>query len=137
MRPGNEYGFDTVIGSDAPANDIGSPSVLEKRDPTLLQEKHGLNFRFALTTLILAILGFLAIYLQYVLYPSIMSNTYGETQIQLHLSFLTYWFSARNCVVSTSCLSIAGVPAFDFAQLFFILLAATITFHFAKNWRIA
>jgi hypothetical protein len=124
-------------GSDTSTNDIGSPSVLEKHGPTELKEKHGSNVRFLLTTLTLAVLGFLAIYLQYVVYPSIMSNVYGETQIQLHLSFLTYWYSAKNCVVSSSCLSIAGVPAFDFAQLFFIILAVTTIFHLAKTWRTA
>jgi hypothetical protein len=135
MRPRHGHGFDTIRESNSPKKDIDAPSVLEKRGPIVLQEKHSSNIRFAVTAFILAVLGVVAAYLQYIVYPSIMSNKFGETQIQLHLSFLTYWYSAKNCVVSASCFNIPGLPAFDFAQLFFILLAAMIVLHFAKYWR--
>ena len=85
--------------------------------------------RFAITTAILAFLGLLAAYLQYSVYPSIMVDQFSECNPSLHLSFLTYTWNAYKCLSSTY---VAGLPSFDFAQLFLIILVLTQLYHFVK-----
>lgn len=137
LNQGNRIEENHLKSSQTDSDRIGLHATYENHGPSMLQQKSGSNFRFALTSLVLAVLALLSVYLEYVVYPSIMSSQYGETEIQLHLSILTYWFSAKNCVVSSSCLNIPGVPAFDFVQLFLLLLVLTLVYHFARSGRTA
>jgi len=82
-----------------------------------------------LTNLIILLLALVAGYLQYVAYPALMTapappngTGFGETNVVLSLSFLTFQFSATspNCLGSPC--TIRGVPAFDFCQALIYLV---------------
>jgi NADH:ubiquinone oxidoreductase subunit 2 (subunit N) len=88
------------------------------------------NKKFIATTIVIILLAVLTAYLQYAVYPSIMQNQFGETQVSVHLSILTYTIDAFRCITSESCVNVRGLPAFDFAQLFVIVLVAMQIYHY-------
>jgi hypothetical protein len=91
--------------------------------------------RFSLSSLVIALLAIVAAYLQYSVYPAIMANQFGETNISLHISFFTYTLDAQKCTGFNSCQIIAGLPSFDFAQLFAALFILTQVYHLVKMRR--
>jgi hypothetical protein len=101
---------------------------------SLIQEarKQYWDKRFSISTLIIALLALLAGYLQYSVYPAIMTNQFGETNISLHLFFFTYTLDAQKCVSANSCPVVAGLPSFDFAQLLVAILILMQVYHFVK-----
>lgn len=83
--------------------------------------------KFFATCLVIGLLALVSAYLEYIFYPSIMKGPqFGDTQIVPHLSILTFWFSAYRCVAPSFCSTIQGVPSFDFAQLFIIVLVLVV-----------
>ncbi len=69
-----------------------------------------------MTVAILALLALIAAYLQYVYYPSVLlSGQFGETNISLHLSFLTFQIDATR-----GSEFVPGIPSLDFFQVFVI-----------------
>ena len=78
------------------------------------------------TNVVILALASLAAYLQYYLYPLVMARPlgsfgFGETNISLKFSFLTFQYIATRCVGGT-CKPLTGVPAFDFFQAMIALL---------------
>ncbi len=91
------------------------------------------NSRFVLVTVLLAFLAFISGYLQYSAFPALMSGpAFQEYDLSLHLSFLTYRIDAWRCVLPDSCQFYPGLPSFDFAQLFGIILILVLVYHYAK-----
>ena len=76
--------------------------------------------RFVALNLIVLLLAAVAAYLEYSVYPSIMTGTYGEINPSLHLSVLTFTWDAVKC--SQSCVTIPGLPALDFFQIFILIV---------------
>jgi hypothetical protein len=89
------------------------------------------------TNLVLLALASIAAYLQYYLYPLIMSRApdsvsglgFGETDITLKFSLLTFQYTSTRCD-SFSCTRLVGIPAFDFFQAIIIALVIINLFHF-------
>ncbi len=92
------------------------------------------GLRLVMVDIILGALALIAGYLQYVVYPSIISNDFGETGLSLKLSFLTFRYYASRCD-GGYCPRLAGVPAFDFFQLFVYLLILYTTIRFIQTRR--
>ena len=99
------------------------------------------DLRFVITTVLLILIALIAAYLQYALYPSIIENPpFLESNISIHFSVLTYSYNAFRCVgvqvpvdqCPSSVQHIIGVPAFDFFQLFVIILILANAYHL---WR--
>jgi hypothetical protein len=107
------------------------PTQSERPRGQMMKENYW-DRRFSLSTIVLALLALLAAYLQYSVYPSIMANQFGETNVTIHLSFFTYTLDAQRCLGFSSCAQITGLPSFDFAQLFIALLILMQIFHFVK-----
>ncbi|MDG6907463.1 MAG: hypothetical protein JRN20_16950 [Nitrososphaerota archaeon] len=78
---------------------------------------------------LLGLFAIIAGYLEYVLYPSVIANDFGESNIALKLSFLTFRYYATRCE-GGYCARLAGVPAFDFFQLFIYLIVFYTVFKF-------
>jgi hypothetical protein len=104
--------------------------------PPLSKEKFW-TFKFLLTNLILLLLAAIAGYLQYVAYPALLTsqlppngNGFGETNVVLNLSFLTFQLNAVNSNCSSAVCPIKGVPAFDFCQavIYLIILLNLVRF---------
>ena len=92
------------------------------------------GIRLVMVDTILGALALIAGYLQYVVYPSIISNNFGETSVNLNLSFLTFRYYATRCD-GGYCPRLAGVPAFDFFQLFVYLLMLYTAIRFIQSRR--
>jgi hypothetical protein len=83
----------------------------------------------------LALAG-IAAYLEYYLYPLVMARPiyslsglgFGETDISLKLSFLTFQYTATRCMGAT-CTRLVGIQAFDFFQLAVIIVVLINVFH--------
>ncbi|MHB1908812.1 MAG: hypothetical protein ACYCQJ_08055 [Nitrososphaerales archaeon] len=84
--------------------------------------------RFLIFEALLLTLVGLSAYLEYSVYPSLMRNSFGETQIVLHVSLLTFSFNANRCIGQT-CSTVIGLPSFDFAQLFTIFFIGLGLYH--------
>ena len=84
------------------------------------------------STVILIIFALVAAYLQYSLYPKLMTSTggsgFGLKNVTVKLSFLTFQYSATRCTYS-SCVRQVGVPAFDFFQAIIIIILVMNLFH--------
>jgi hypothetical protein len=84
------------------------------------------NGKFVLINVTILLLALVAGYLQYAVYPGVLSapvpaGGYGESNPVLILSFLTFQINATgNCLGGTCVLR--GVPAFDFCQAMIFLL---------------
>jgi hypothetical protein len=96
--------------------------------------------KFILTNVILVLLAVVAGYLQYVVYPALMTSPtppagygFGETNVVLTLSFLTFQFSATNPNCLTPGCVLKGVPAFDFCQA---LIYLAVVFGLARYVRL-
>lgn len=109
----------------APMNESTTPFAQAKSQPYW-------DRRFSISSLVIALLAIVAAYLQYSVYPAIMSNQFGETNISLHISFFTYMLDAQKCTGFNSCQLIQGLPSFDFAQLFAALFILTQVYHLLK-----
>ena len=83
--------------------------------------KHFVDARMVIINSVLGLLAIISGYLEYVVYPSIISSNFGETNVRLNLSFLSFRFYATRCE-GGFCPRLAGVPAFDFFQLFVYLI---------------
>jgi len=77
-----------------------------------------------------------------VVYAAIISGDYpnfGEQNLTLKLSILTYKYDAARCYFSsTNCPHLSGVPALDFFQIFVIVVIAyniTYFLSFRKSGR--
>lgn len=82
--------------------------------------------RFLLTALILALLALVSAYLEYVVYPSILvSSQFGETNVSLHLSFLSFQYLATR-----GSEPVPGILSLDFFQIFFISLIGFFLWHY-------
>jgi len=92
------------------------------------------------TNLIILALAGVAGYLQYYLYPLIMSRPpypftalgFGETNISIKFSILTFQYTATRCM-GTSCAKLAGIPAFDFFQVIIIILVFANVLHYINT----
>ena len=88
------------------------------------------------TNVVLIALASIAGYLQYYLYPLVMSaipdsingSGFGETNITLKFSFLTFQYAATRCT-SFSCTRLVGIPGFDFFQAIIIALVVINLLH--------
>ena len=85
--------------------------------------------RFVLMNSVLLLLAAVAGYLEYIAYPALMTSAtppvgtgFGETNVVLSISFLTYRFSATNPNCLNSGCVLPGVPAFDFCQALIYLV---------------
>lgn len=84
----------------------------------------------------LALAG-VAAYLQYYVYPLVMSRPqgsasgegFGETNISLHFSFLTYHYVATRCIEG-ACTRLVGVSDFDFFQALIVLAVILNLLHY-------
>ena len=82
----------------------------------------------------LIVFAIIAAYLQYYFYPLVMSrpavfgNGFGETNITLKLSFLTFQYVATRCT-NSSCVRLAGIPAFDFFQAILLMFIVVNLVH--------
>ena len=104
-------------------------STLENPDAERIRFWNG---SFVALDFILVIIAVLAMYLQYVVYPSIITNTYGESDLSLHLSLLTFSWNAMKCYALAACASIQGVSALDFFQVFLVVIALANISHYLK-----
>lgn len=98
------------------------------------------SLKFAITNLILVFLAAIAAYLEYVAYPALMTQVnnfsggsgpfgFGETIRSLKLSFLTYQYNVTRCYPAP-CTSLAGLPSFDFFQMFILAIVIINIVHF-------
>ena len=85
--------------------------------------------RFLATNGILLLMAAVAAYLEYSVYPVIITQTYGETNPSLVLSFLTFRWNATNCR-NVPCVRLQGLPALDFFQIFILALVFVNLLHF-------
>lgn len=111
-----------------------SPSVLitnEKQIGHREPKKPFWSARFLILEAVLLTLIGLSAYLEYSVYPSLMQNSFGETQVVLHVSLLTFSFNANRCIGQT-CSTVIGLPSFDFAQLFTIFFIGFGLYHLIK-----
>jgi len=108
-------------GNEPPAP---SPEEQQQLPQTRVATRKYWTTNFIFTNVVLLLMAILAGYLEYVAYPALMSNPsfpygtgFGETNVVLNLSFLTYSFTATNTATcgTANCL-LKGVPAFDFCQ---------------------
>ena len=95
-------------------------------DPKRQADPKYWNAKFVLINLTVVILAIIAGYLQYVAYPAVLSASvasggYGESNVVLNLSFLTFQINAVGNCSGTNC-ELRGVPAFDFCQAMIFLL---------------
>ncbi|MGI0078791.1 MAG: hypothetical protein ACRECH_04135 [Nitrososphaerales archaeon] len=87
--------------------------------------------RFVLTIGILSFLALIAAYLQYLYYPSVLlSNQFGETNVSVHLSFLTFQVNATRGVEV-----VPGIPSLDFFQFFVIVIILVSLSHYFERRR--
>ena len=86
--------------------------------------------RFVVTVFILALLALIAAYLQYLTYPALLSNQFGETNISIQLSFLTFQV---NAVRGSE--AVPGIASLDFFQLFLIVTILIGLSHFFERRR--
>jgi len=112
-------------------------------DSTIVLPLAGSRFwtaRQIATNLIILALASVAGYLQYYLYPLIMSRPlnslaglgFGETNNSLKFSILTFQYTATRCM-GTSCARLVGIPAFDFFQVMIIILIFANVLHFINT----
>jgi hypothetical protein len=85
---------------------------------------------FSVLNAILVVLAGAAAYLEYSVYPTIMTQSFGETGPSLHLSILTFQWDATRC--QQVCSSIPGVLALDFFQVFVIALVLVNLSHYLR-----
>jgi hypothetical protein len=93
-----------------------------------------------LTDAVILALGGAAAYLQYYLYPLVMARPlnstaglgFGETNISLKFSFLTFQYTATRCI-GGNCTRLVGIPSFDFFQALIISLVILNIVHFANS----
>lgn len=95
--------------------------------------------KFIATNGILLLLALVAGYLEYVAYPALMTGStppfgdgFGESNVVLNLSFLTYRFTATNPNCGSSGCTLVGVPAFDFCQGLIYLVILINVAHFIR-----
>jgi len=87
------------------------------------------NGSFIVMNVIFLLLAAIAAYLEYSVYPAIMTQSYGETGLSLHLSVLTFNWNAVSCL-SASCKQVPGVQALDFFQIFLLVFVLMNLSHF-------
>jgi hypothetical protein len=84
------------------------------------------------------VLALIAAYLEYEVYPSIMSGApFLESDISLHLSLFSYAYDSVRCTPDVSVANcpagsvqtIIGIPAFDFFQLFIAVIIIVNIYH--------
>jgi len=97
--------------------------------------------KFALINAILLLLALVAGYLEYVAYPALMTSPpppsgygFGETNVVLTLSWLTYQFSATNPNCLTPGCVLKGIPAFDLCQGLIYLVVLINLVHLIRVW---
>ena len=90
--------------------------------------------KFVATNAILLLLSAIAAYLQYSVYPAIITQEYGETNVALHISLLTYSWSATKCIGGI-CARLAGLWALDFFQIFILAVFLLNISRFISMWR--
>ena len=94
------------------------------------------SMKFVLLNVTLMLLSVVAGYLQYVAYPALMTaptlanggNGFGESNVVLNLSFLTFQLNAIGTCSNSPCL-LKGVPAFDFCQAMIYLVIVVNLVH--------
>lgn len=87
--------------------------------------------RFVLTIAFLGLLALIAAYLQYVYYPSLLlSNQFVETNVSLHLSFLTFQFDATRGTEL-----VPGIPSLDFFQVLIVSIILLNISHYIERRR--
>ena len=101
---------------------------IQTNNPTIDQPVIGRFWtgKQVVTNAVILALASLAAYLQYYLYPLVMARPlssfgFGETNISLKFSILTFQYIATRCVGGT-CKPLTGIPAFDFFQALIVLL---------------
>ncbi len=85
--------------------------------------------KFILTNAVVLLLALVAGYLEYVAYPALMTapvppagTGFGESNVVLSLSFLTFQLSATNPNCTGGPCFLKGEPAFDFCQALIYLV---------------
>jgi hypothetical protein len=116
------------------------PSNVQIIDPKPVRDPGYWNAKFILINIIILILAIVAAYLQFVAYPALLtapqsSGGYGETNVVLNLSFLTFRIDATADCGGSTC-QLKGVPAFDFFQAMIYLLIIVNVVHFINRRRL-
>jgi hypothetical protein len=106
----------------------GRPAEVSYQLPK--RKKPFLTSRLLFVDLVLLILSVVAGYAQYIVYPQIMENAFGETNLMLSISFLTFRYTAFRIDRT-----IVGVPAFDFFQFFLYAAIVYTALKFIENRR--
>ncbi len=115
------------------ASEPGNPLVENDR----IAPSRFWTLKHIVTNVIILAFACVAAYLQFYLYPLIMSRPigspsglgFGETNISLHFSVLTYHYVATRCMGS-SCTRLVGVADFDFVQALILVLVLVNILHF-------
>ena len=116
----------------------GAPDIGQSLETPTAKERYW-SGKFVLMNAILLLLALIAGYLQYVAYPALMTSPlppngygFGESNVVLTLSFLTFQFSATNPNCLTPGCVLKGVPAFDFCQGLIYLVVLINLVHFIR-----
>jgi len=102
--------------------------------------------KFVVLNITILFLAIVAGYLQYVAYPALLSAPmitsggngpfgFGETNVVLNLSFLTFQINAVGNCSGNSC-ELRGVPAFDFCQAMVYLVIIVNVIHSINRRRL-
>lgn len=121
----------------------GAPSPEEQQNfqPTRIAKKKYWTGNFILTNVVVLFLALVAGYFEYVAYPALMSGPsfpygagFGETNVVLNLSFLTFQVTATNTITcATPNCVLKGIPAFDFCQALVYLVILMNLAHFVRS----
>ena len=120
---------DEAGGATAASPPITPPAGLPVPKSGTAAQKYW-DGRFVIINAILLLLALVAGYLEYSVYPAIMSQNFGETGILLRLSPLTFRLDGTRCF--QSCQSLVGIPSLDFFQIFVIALVVINLAHFFR-----
>jgi len=147
-------GFISIGRRHKPSNLLGNILLSESENPSNSVESQRAEFpaashevfwagKFVLTNIVILVLALLAGYLQYVAYPALMTGAappngtgFGESNVVLSLSFLTFQLSATN----PNCLGgpcfLRGVQAFDFCQaLVYLVILVNLARFVRLRWK--
>ncbi len=95
------------------------------------------NLRFVITNVVFLLLALVTAYLEYVVYSSVISGdfpNFGEHNVSLNLSVLTFQYDATRCYgSSTNCPRLQGVQSLDFFQIFVLAIVFYNLVHFINS----
>lgn len=121
--------------------DAPSPEERQQTQFTQISRKKYWTGNFILTNAMLLLMALVAGYLEYIAYPALVSSPsfpygtgFGETNVVLNLSFLTFQLTATNTTTcATANCVLKGVPAFDLCQALVYLVILINLVHFVRS----